>query len=62
MMKGWVYEIAEDADYNGGRSDHPATRRSSLMFSKQKGDTRHTMSIQSKLAFVCALLISPKSS
>jgi phenylpyruvate tautomerase PptA (4-oxalocrotonate tautomerase family) len=23
IMKGWVYEVAEDADYNGGKSDHP---------------------------------------
>lgn len=22
MMKGWVYEVAEDADYNAGKSDH----------------------------------------
>jgi phenylpyruvate tautomerase PptA (4-oxalocrotonate tautomerase family) len=22
IMKGWVYEVAEDADYNAGRSDH----------------------------------------
>jgi phenylpyruvate tautomerase PptA (4-oxalocrotonate tautomerase family) len=22
MMKGWVYEVAEDADYNAGRPDH----------------------------------------
>jgi phenylpyruvate tautomerase PptA (4-oxalocrotonate tautomerase family) len=22
FMKGWVYEVAEDADYNAGRSDH----------------------------------------
>jgi len=22
MMKGWYYEVAEDADYNGGRPDH----------------------------------------
>jgi phenylpyruvate tautomerase PptA (4-oxalocrotonate tautomerase family) len=22
VMKGWVYEVAEDADYNAGRSDH----------------------------------------
>ncbi len=21
-MKGWVYEVAEDADYNGGRPSH----------------------------------------
>ena len=22
VMKGWVYEVAEDADYNGGSPDH----------------------------------------
>ena len=22
MMKGWYYEVAEDADYNAGKSDH----------------------------------------
>ena len=22
IMKGWVYEVAEDADYNAGKSDH----------------------------------------
>ena len=22
IMKGWVYEVAEDADYNAGRPDH----------------------------------------
>lgn len=23
FMKGWVYEVAEDADYNGGKPNHP---------------------------------------
>jgi phenylpyruvate tautomerase PptA (4-oxalocrotonate tautomerase family) len=23
FMKGWVYEVAEDADYSAGRPDHP---------------------------------------
>lgn len=22
IMKGWIYEVAEDADYSGGRPDH----------------------------------------
>jgi phenylpyruvate tautomerase PptA (4-oxalocrotonate tautomerase family) len=24
FMKGWIYEVAEDADYNGGSPHHPA--------------------------------------